>query len=174
MRSLLLVFFSALVLTACSGDPGTGPVDVKWDRDVCERCTMVLSDREHSAQIRYTPAEGRSKVHTFDDLGCAILWLDKQPWRNESSVELWVNDYQNGRWIDARKAHYITGRITPMQYGLGAQTEAIAGTLNFDQAREHVYRIERQFNIHGGNLEHAHAIITLPPIDGAPGRTQDR
>ncbi len=44
-----------LLLAACSGDPGTGPKDVRWDRDACERCRMVLSDRNFSAQIRYFP-----------------------------------------------------------------------------------------------------------------------
>ena len=174
MRSLLLVFIGILVLTACSGDPGTGPVEVKWDRDVCERCNMVLSDRQHSAQVRHTPADGRSTTYPFDDIGCAVLWLDQQAWQNDSGVEIWVNDHQTGRWLEARDAHYVTGRITPMQYGLGAQTEAIAGTLSFDQAREHIYRIERRFNIHGGNLEHAQTSAPLPSIDDTSSRTRDR
>ena len=145
----------ASLLTACSGDPGTGPGDVKWDRDVCTRCNMVLSDRQHSAQVRHTPADGRlSQVKKFDDLGCAVLWLDQQPWRDDAGVELWVTDQHNGAWIDARTAHYVTGKQTPMQYGLGAQTQAGAGTLDFSAAREHVYRVEQQFNVHGGNLEH--------------------
>ncbi|MCB1726823.1 MAG: hypothetical protein KDI22_05265, partial [Gammaproteobacteria bacterium] len=90
-RTTRLLIATALLLAGCSGDPGTGPVEVKWDRDVCTRCNMVLSDREHSAQVRYTPADGkRSQVRKFDDLGCAVLWLDQQPWHDEPGVEIWV------------------------------------------------------------------------------------
>lgn len=145
----------ALLLAACSGDPGTGPVDVKWDRDTCARCNMVLSDRGHAAQIRHVPTDGgRGEVRLFDDFGCAVLWLDQQPWRDAPGVELWVTDYRDGRWIDARTAHYVTGRVTPMQYGLGARAEPDSQALDFDGARAHVYRVERTFNIHGGNLDH--------------------
>ena len=157
----------SLLLAACSGDPGSGPVEVKWDRDVCQRCNMVLSDRRHAAQVRYTPGEGqRSQVQVFDDLGCAVLWLDRQAWRNDPAVEIWVTDRQTGKLLDARTAYYLPGQLTPMQYGLGAQTEHIAGTLDFAAAREHIYAIEERFNVHGGNLEQ-HATSALPPIQGA-------
>ena len=151
-----------VLLAACSGDPGTGPVEVKWDRDVCARCNMVLSDREHAAQVRYLPTDGsRGEVKKFDDLGCAVLWLDQQPWKGQADVEIWVTDYHTGHWIDARLAHYVIGRQTPMQYGLGAQTEATADSIDFVRAREHIYRIEQQFNVHGGNLEHREP----PPVN---------
>ena len=160
------------VLSACSGDPGTGPAEVKWDRDTCARCNMVLSDRRHAAQVRYRPADGsRGQLKKFDDLGCAVLWLDQQPWREQSGVEIWVNDSHSGEWIDARSAHYKPGSLTPMQYGLGAQPKAGPGTLDFTQAREHIYEVERRFNVHGGNLDHAN---TAPPAlpNTSPTREQ--
>ena len=164
LASLLLGL--TLVLTGCSGDPGTGPVEVKWDRDTCARCNMVLSDREHSAQVRYSPADGsRSRVHTFDDIGCAVLWLEQQPWREQAGVEIWVTDYRDGAWIDARAAHYVRGRITPMQYGLGAQREPAAGALDFAGAVEHIHAIERRFNIHGGNLDHPQSATDAAATD---------
>jgi len=151
-----LLMSAALLLAACSGDPGTGPVEVKWDRDTCARCNMVLSDRQHAAEVRYVPGDGaHSQVKKFDDLGCALLWLDQQPWREQPGVEIWVTDYRDGRWLDARGAYYVTGRLTPMQYGLGAQAEPMSGTLDFAQARAHVYQVESRFNVHGGNLDHA-------------------
>ena len=56
MRNAALALL--LLLAACSGDPGTGPAEVTWDRDACARCNMVLSDRHHSAQVRHTPPGG--------------------------------------------------------------------------------------------------------------------
>ena len=159
------------VLAACSGDPGTGPVEVRWDRDTCTRCNMVLSDRQHAAQVRYTPGDGaRSQVRKFDDFGCAVLWLDQQPWRDQTGVEFWVTDHRDGRWLDARSAYYVTGRLTPMQYGLGAQSDPTNGALDFTQARAHVYQVERRFNVHGGNLEHPEG-TPLPGIQSGDTAT---
>ena len=167
-----LVGMMVMFLAACSNDPGSGPVEVKWDRDTCARCNMVLSDRRHAAQVRYRPADGtRGQLKKFDDLGCAVLWLDQQPWRDHSGVEIWVNDSHSGDWIDAQSAHYKPGSLTPMQYGLGAQSEAGPGTLDFTRAREHIYEVERRFNVHGGNLDHADA---APPTsrETSPAREQ--
>jgi len=148
--------WAVLLLVAC-GDPGTGPKDVKWDRETCERCRMVLSDRNHAAQIRYTDEAGRSRIRGFDDIGCAVIWLQDKPWRDASGIEIWVTDWRNGDWIDARRAFYLTGQVSPMEYGLGAQPEEASGALTFDQAMAHVFDIERRINVHGGRGEAAHA-----------------
>jgi hypothetical protein len=141
------------LLAGCSGDPGSGPVKVKWDRDACERCRMVLSDRSHAAEIRYyAPNKQRSSVALFDDIGCATLWLEQQPWRDDPRTEIWVIDHQSGEWIDARSATYVTGRITPMEYGLGAQAQPAPGGMNFAQAKKHIEEVEQRFNVHGQEL----------------------
>ena len=71
---LLFYVIPGLVLSACSGEKETGPVEVRWDQDNCERCRMMLSDRNFGAQIRYYPEAKRSMVVKFDDIGCATLW----------------------------------------------------------------------------------------------------
>lgn len=153
---VLLLMLTILVLaglSACSGDAGTGPGEIKWDRDACDRCRMVLSDPRHAAQIRYFPAEKkRSQVAVFDDIGCASLWLAGQPWRDDPKTEIWVTDHRSGKWIDARSATYVTGHVTPMEYGLGAQAEPMAGGLTFAQARAHFLEVEKRFNTHGVQL----------------------
>ena len=144
-----------LLLAACSGDPGTGPRDVKWDRQACDRCRMVLSDPKHAAQVRVPEAEGRSRVLFFDDLGCALIWLEDKPFRDAPALEIWVNDWHDGAWLDARRAHYLPGQVTPMEYGLGAQREAQAETLDFTAAKAHVLALEQRQRYHAGHAPHA-------------------
>jgi copper chaperone NosL len=137
-------------LSACSRDAGTGPVAVKWDRQTCERCRMVLSDRKHAAEIRAESAQGRSKVHFFDDIGCAVIWLQDKPFRTAPGTQIWVTDWRTGKWIDARKAYYVPGQVTPMDYGLGAQSEPQPGALTFAQAKAQIFEVEK----HGGHKMH--------------------
>lgn len=154
MASRLLVLLGvAFLLSACSGEPDTGPAEVKWDRTTCERCRMVVSDRKHAAQVRYLPENRkRSRVMHFDDIGCAVIWLQDKPWKDAPSTEIWVTDRHSGEWLDARSATYIKGDLTPMEYGLGAQAESAEGGLDFGQASAHIFEVEKRFNIHGVNL----------------------
>lgn len=164
MTFVLRTFWLLLLLAGlagCSGDPGTGPVEVKWDRDVCERCRMVLSDRLYSAQVRGGSEGQKTKVYRFDDVGCAVLWLEQQAWRNDPRTEVWVNDYRTGVWIDARSAYYVKDRITPMAYGLGAQADPAPGALSYAQAIEHIHVVEQRFNS-------PDALTKSQPSDSAP------
>ena len=156
MRQLASLLFLFL-LGACSEQADTGPGEVRWDRETCVRCAMAVSDHNYSAQIRQVIPEGkRSRIYKFDDIGCAVIWLDQQPWKDDPLTEIWVTDYRNGEWIDARKAHYVAGKITPMDYGLGATTEMEAGKqmLDYAQARAHIYKIEEKYQIYTNTDEH--------------------
>ncbi len=133
-----------LMIAGCSGEPKTGPGEARWDKDVCARCIMAVSDHNFSAQVR-GGAEGRkTKLYFFDDVGCAVLWLEQQEWRQDPRTEMWVNDYKNGEWIDAFQSSYVTGNITPMDYGLGAQSVAGDGTLNYEQAVQEIHARENR------------------------------
>lgn len=142
------------LLTGCSGQEATGPVEVRWDRETCTRCAMTVSDRHASAQVRGAPAGQLTRVYTFDDIGCAVVWLDGQPWSDDPRTEIWVTDQLSGEWIDARLASYVTGKVTPMDYGLGAQREASPGTMDFTRAREHIYAIDERKHLHEGTHQH--------------------
>ncbi|PIV81013.1 protein NosL [bacterium CG17_big_fil_post_rev_8_21_14_2_50_64_8] len=140
----------ALSLGACSRGPETGPGKVRWDQDVCRRCIMAVSDRHYSAQVRGGPEGGRSRLFFFDDFGCAVLWLGDQPWQGNPGVEIWVTDFRTGTWLDARTALYERGRITPMDYGLGARPDAVPGAMDFDQAVQEVLAREERLHGHAG------------------------
>lgn len=145
---LVLIFFCVV---SCS-EKSSGPVEVKWDRDAGERCMMVLSDRFHAAQVRHKLKKG-SEVFKFDDIGCAILWLEDKDWKDDDSTEFWVNDHRNGQWIDGRSAWYVDGHTTPMEYGLGAQLENTEGAFDFIQARVRIVEHDMRYNRHGSPLE---------------------
>ena len=115
--SLLVVLFIALTFLGCEKKITTDLHDVHWDRDMCKRCAMVVSDRKHTAQV-INPADGRS--YMFDDIGCWILWVqeDKVEWEKEAVI--WITDGNTGEWINARTAFYNTENITPMAYGFMA------------------------------------------------------
>ena len=128
----LLAVLAALpwlpALAACSRDSGHGPIKVHWDRDTCKRCNMALSDRHYAAQVRGGP---KHEAFKFDDVGCALFWLREQPWAEAADTEIWVNDFRSGEWLDARRAHYVAGKTTPMSYGYGALEKPEAGSVDF-------------------------------------------
>lgn len=148
MRKFLMLL-PVVLLMACS-EVETGPVEVKWDRDGCERCRMVLSDRMHSAQVR---SGIDAKVYLFDDIGGAIIWLRDKDWADHQKTEIWVNHHQTGAWLNARKAIFIDGQNTPMSFGLGAQSEPVEGGMSYQQAVQHINDREKRFNKSGADLK---------------------
>ena len=153
-KRLAALVVATLALTACNENDQTGPVEIRWDKESCARCAMAISDRKYSAQVRGGPAGSKTKVFKFDDIGCVVIWLDQQPWKDDPRTEVWVTDYRNGNWIDARKASYVTGMVTPMGYGLGAQSDTSEGSLDFTAASKHIYQVEGAEHKHRG--EHMH------------------
>ncbi len=93
-----------LLIVACAGEPETGPGEVRWDKVSCARCIMAVSDHHYSAQVRGGPSGRKTKLYYFDDLGCAVLWLDEQDWRGDQRTEMWVTAAESGVWLDAFKA----------------------------------------------------------------------
>ena len=136
-----LVLLVALLLAACSGDPKTGPVEIKWDRDGCTHCGMALSDRHFAAQVRGGP---KHQAFKFDDIGCVVEWLKKQPWAGDATTEIWVMDYHSGKWIDARQARYIGGKTSPMAYGYAATAGDAPGTIDFAELSRRVLAKENR------------------------------
>ena len=114
---LLTLSFSLLAITGCKERSKTDVAKVHWDRDMCARCVMVVSDRKNTTQVR-DPKTG--KKYMFDDIGCSVLWFkeEKIEWSNQAII--WITDVNTGKWIDARTAFYDTENITPMAYGFSA------------------------------------------------------
>ena len=136
----VLALAASILLLAC-GEPATGPVAISWDRDACDRCGMTLSDRRFGAQLRLPHTRG---AHRFDDVGCALLWLEQDATTGDVPTEFWVRDLGGEQWLDARAAAYRDGEPSPMGYGFGAVALASDGTLGLDAVRERVLEQERE------------------------------
>ena len=113
--SFLLLFI--VLLLGCEKKITTELHDVHWDRDMCARCAMVVSDRQHTVQV-INPKDGKS--YMFDDVGCAVLWFHDEKIEWEKDAVLWITDFETGKWIDAKKAIYTSENVSPMAYGFMA------------------------------------------------------
>ena len=141
---LFILFFSLLIaLTGCKERSKTDVAKVHWDRDMCSRCIMVVSDRKNTTQVR-DPKTG--KKYMFDDIGCAILWFkeDKITWKDKAVI--WITDLSTGEWINARTAFYDTENITPMAYGFSAHKTKITikkgqEIIDFEELTKRVIKI---------------------------------
>jgi hypothetical protein len=131
---------AALAAAGCAGEPATGPVEIHWDRDSCERCDMLISDRAAAAQVRL-PGE---RAHKFDDVGCALLWLDARQSPSAPAAEIWVAAEDGLGWQRAEAARYRARRGTPMGYGFVPARAGESGGLDLAALRELVRQAEKE------------------------------
>ncbi|NQU65731.1 MAG: hypothetical protein HQ517_15830 [SAR324 cluster bacterium] len=135
MKTLLGWMIIGLVLvSACDrGNQEQLPVEPVWDRVVCERCRMAVSDNRYAVQA----IDPGGKSHFFDDIGCAVLWLKNQEWADRARV--WVNDVNTHEWIEADKAHWRFGdENTPMGFGFAATLTPLENPLDFQTVKERI------------------------------------
>ena len=120
LSKFLYKSFFVLLITSmfmgCDNNKGTD-LTVHWDRDMCVRCVMVISDRHNAVQLINNKT---GKKYVFDDIGCLAVWIKTETitWADKASI--WINDATSGEWIDARTAFYDTDNVTPMGYGFSA------------------------------------------------------
>jgi len=117
-KSIVVLLLGILVLfsmNGCEKTSKTAVSEVHWDRDMCSRCVMVISDRQNTVQVINAKT---GKKNVFDDLGCMVIWSQENSLNLKDKI--WVNDVISGEWIDAKEAFYDAGNITPMGYGFSA------------------------------------------------------
>lgn len=153
--SLLLLTLVSLFFVACNSEIDTNAKEVKFDREICERCKMVISDRNYTVQI-VNKNDGKRYYH--DDIGCAILWFKENSIDWEKDAIIYVTDAKTGEWLDAKTASWTFGAITPMDFGFSAYKERQDGE-NFDfmHVKEEVLKkpLNGQMGHHSGHkMEH--------------------
>ena len=134
----------ASILSGCKKEGWPeGMSEIKWDRDTCTRCSMVISDRRFAAEIVGGPQQ---TVFKFDDPGCLAFWLkekaEKYPWLNDDATRMWVADFNSKNreeisWLNPKRAYFIS-RNSPMGYNFAAVSAPLAGALDFTDMRQHV------------------------------------
>jgi hypothetical protein len=127
-------------------------LEPNWEGTRCAYCNNILEDRIHAAQVRFTGADGKSQLHFFDDLGCAVLWLKDHPEADGLDARIWVTDLRSGVWIDARTATFVAGQASPQHHGIGAQWESHPRGMNFDQARASILEAQAKTGTHPGHI----------------------
>ena len=142
LAGLLLTPLAAALSGCRKGDWPDGMAEIKWDRDTCTRCSMVISDRRFAAQLRGGPND---TVFKFDDPGCLAFWLKEKAgqyrWMADAATRIWVADFDSKsreemHWLDPKRAYFIT-RTSPMGYNFAAVATPLAGALDFTDMRQH-------------------------------------
>ena len=132
-RVLLFALAALLLCLGCGFEATSGPAPVHWDRDTCERCAMTLGSRRFAAEVRVS---GERRVHLFDDVGCALLWVeDHASETRPAELEIWVRDAAGTSWIDAQTARFGAGHETPMGYGYGTVGADVARSIDLAELR---------------------------------------
>lgn len=123
----------ATMLPACQEVAGEAPKAIKYGRDMCDHCTMLISEPQFAAQV-WNPATKRYGL--FDDIGCAAVFMEENGLVDKPGVRFWVADADDPKaWLDAATAFYRTGARTPMDYGFAATRTAAPDRIPFDRMR---------------------------------------
>ena len=143
-QKILLLLFPGillfLLLISCKSENlEQKPVEVVWDRDLCEVSGMVLSDRRFAVQI----IEPDGKAYFFIDIGLAVQWLKDKKW--EETAKIWVMDVYQLNWIEAKKANWLVGtHNTPMGFGYSATINLIKNSLDFDTVKRKINTLKNK------------------------------
>ena len=132
------------------------PVPIRWGEDTCVRCDMSIVDGYHAAEI-INPIT--KKTYKFDDIGCAVLWLLKDhkfKWAKKAVI--WVTSAKNGKWLNAKKACWVSGQITPMGFGFGAyetKPKDIKQCIPWKDVVKSIFKKEKKFEkaLYGFNTQ---------------------
>lgn len=125
----------APLVLGCNRDKKNGPVDIDWHHEHCDRCRMIIWNKRFATEIRAPSGQ----LWKFDDIGCAMFWLEKQSFSEFSKgAEIWVKSYGSEDWLDARSAFYVYGVKSPMRYKYGALEKPVSGDVSYDVMKKQI------------------------------------
>ncbi len=110
------MILACLVLLAGCGVPRTDrPPVIRYGKDLCAECRMILGDKRFAAAL----VDEAGELQKFDDIGCMRM---HQSHGGAAIKNFWVHDYATEEWITGKDAFFMqTDKlITPMGYGIAA------------------------------------------------------
>lgn len=130
--------FAALVFTlGCS----SSDAKTAQEKRICPKCNMPLPDSNiHTAKLH-----ANSKEHSFDDIGCLVLWAKEHDVvLDGAKIEVFSNDTH--KYIDAQKAFFTINEKTPMNYGFTAYEAQKSDTIPINEVTLKMLRGEHMAN----------------------------
>jgi len=116
-KKIVLLMLLVLSFLGCEKENVKGPHKIHYDRDMCTECKMVISDRNYAVQI-VNPI--KNKAYNFDDIGCAIIWMDKSTEKWLDTAPMYIADQKTSKLIPSREVYWAKGFTTPMDFGFAA------------------------------------------------------
>jgi copper chaperone NosL len=172
LLTIALGLTAVLWLTGCGAEsPSDTPPEIRYGADVCDQCSMIISEPKYAASYVTTSGE----VRRFDDVG-ELLAYDAI--HKETVHIYWVHDYTSEEWIRADAATFVfnQGLNTPMGWGLAAfANESDATQLIHEQGGTSVTWATLQQAVASGELTHANLSghIHDEPADSEDTPTHD-
>lgn len=112
---VVAVTLAVALLSGCGGGRGPRPPVIRYDRDVCAQCGMIISDERFAAA--YVTKSGEARL--FDDIGDMLVYEKEH---GEAVVAYYVHDFRSRKWIPAEAAYYVRGDSvkSPMGWNIAA------------------------------------------------------
>ena len=121
MRRLTPSAFLVVVLlfAGCSDQVTDKAPNIRYGKDPCAECRMIIGDRRFAAAFITTNGE----TIKFDDIGCLRVYERKHA---VTARQAWVHDCLSEAWIDPAKVVFVHSEdvVTPMGYGIAAFSDA--------------------------------------------------
>lgn len=111
---LAVLILGSLVVLGCGGGrEADEPPEIRFGRDTCSRCGMIISEERFAGGLVADNGEQR----VFDDIGEMVMTVKEE---GLGSQRVWVHDYESAEWVDGTTAIYVATEsvITPMGSGL--------------------------------------------------------
>ncbi len=155
LRRLILVAVVAVIGAACGTAAADGPPDIKYGRDICVQCNMIISEIGHAAAYRLD--SGIEKK--FDSVGEMLVHGHLHDEFDEA--EAWVHDLWTEEWVRAERAFYVPtlSVASPMGHGVFSFGDRASA----DQFAADV----------DGEVLEWEMLLLLPVVDGRIGGAHD-
>lgn len=115
IKICVLTVFLAMILTGCSSFLKDKPPVIRYGKDACQQCKMIISDEKFACAI----LDIIGGTYKFDDIGCMAAYESTHAVKVKKG---WVHDAKTQAWLLASQAQYVhgSGLVTPMGYDVAA------------------------------------------------------